>query len=72
MHVELAPHSQLGSACRATCPARGNCRDCPIARLCVRFLDDAPVLVLAEEAQAADPVRPVIRVENLTAPDRAA
>ncbi len=72
MHVELAPHSQLAAACRASCPAKGDCRDCPIARMCVRFTEGSEILTLVDRARATTSIRPVIRVENLDAPHRAA
>lgn len=72
MNVDLAPHSQLAAACRASCPARGDCRECPIARLCVTFTGDAPLPMLVTRSETPGAIRPLVRVENLTAPERAA
>lgn len=74
MHVDLASHSQLAAACRSSCPRGRNCRDCPLANLCVRFEGDAPVLALvsSDDSSQWSTIRPTVRVENLTRPDEAA
>lgn len=72
MHVNLASHSQLASACRSSCPRGRDCKDCPIANLYVRFEGETPVLALADDARKWSTIRPIVRVENLPRPDAAA
>lgn len=62
MNVELNPHSQLASACRASCPAGRDCRDCPLAKLRVQVSDPDGTF---DALGAADVIRPLVRVENL-------